>query len=117
MQEIEQKREEQKKRDQELAQKQKDERSEKERIARIEEAIQMGKVEDQVHGARKFYFVAQDGKIPCLMLSDKIAEKLEKGLIAIVEYPQREFMLVYKASADKLYSFDKNLVRFYQRHF
>ena len=117
MQEIEQKREEQKKRDQELAQKQKEERLEKEKVARIEEIMQLGKVEGQDHGTRKFYFVAQDGKISFLMLSDNTAENLEKGHIAIIEYPQREFVLVYKTSVEKLYSLDKNLVRFYQRHF
>ncbi len=116
-QEIDQKREEQRKRDQELAQQQKEVRSEKEKAARIQEAIQTGKVEEQYTGTRKFYFVAQDGKIPFFLLNDKTAEKLERGAIAIVEYPAREFVLVHKSSAEKLRNLDENIVRFYQRRF
>lgn len=116
-QEIEKKIEEQKKENQALAQKQKEERSEKEKSARIEEIIQLGKLDDTYHGTKKFYFIAQDGKIPWLMVNDRTAERLERGSYAIIEYPPREFVLVHKSCADKLYSLEQNIVRFYERHF
>lgn len=115
--EIAQKQEEQKKRDLEMAAEQNTEKQEKAKSARILDIIQSGKikVEEGMRGSRKFYFVAQDQRIPYLNLSEGLIEKLDRAEIAIIEYPTREFSIVNKISAEKLLGIEPEIVRFYQK--
>ena len=117
-QEMENRQQRQKQRDQQLAQLQKSEQQQKEEQARILDIINHGKIEDGVRGHRKFYFVASDGKIPFLMISDGLATNLERGQAAIVEIdgePQPEFVVINHHSAQKLKNIDPQVLRFYQR--
>lgn len=111
IQQIEQKQEEQKKRDQELAEKKNKEQKQKEYNARIQDTISHGLCEIS-NGNRKFYFIQQNKKIPCLLISDMQGEKLEQGQLAIIEFPINEFCLVQRTTAQKLQSFAPEIVRF-----
>jgi uncharacterized protein YaiL (DUF2058 family) len=114
---IEEQQEEQKKRDQSLAKEQKQQMTEKERQARIEDIISNGKIAEGSAGNRKFYFVAKNGKIPFLFVTDRLVEDLQRGVAAIVEYGGSglgEFVIVNAPSAQKIHALAPDMIRFYQ---
>ncbi len=115
-QEIEQKQEEQRQRDQQLAKQQNQERLDKAKNIRMEDLIKTAQVEE--HGPRKFYFVARDKKIPFLQITENLSDKLEKGMLAIVEYNGPncvEFAIVQRTCAERLLEIDPEVVRFFNR--
>ena len=54
--------------------------------ARLKDIIKNGAVKTG-RGNRKFYFVAQDGKIPYLEVNDEIVRALQYGDMAIIRVP------------------------------
>jgi len=111
-QELNQKRKARQEQDKQRAQEKKQEQLRKQRMAQIHDIVEHGKITEGMHGHRKFYFVAQSGKIPFLMIGEDLAEKLGKGLVSIVEHPVDEFCVVAKKVSEKLKTLDENVVRF-----
>ena len=69
-------------------------------------------------GPRRFHFVASDGSIPCLELSDDLAARLEKGTAAIVALREGENPRVFVVPPDvakQLSKIDTDSVRFWNR--
>jgi uncharacterized protein YaiL (DUF2058 family) len=69
-------------------------------------------------GARRFYFVTRENKIPFLDLSDELTGRLEKGQAAIVEAPGEgdeevvDYTIVPRAVARQMQTVDPESVRF-----
>lgn len=113
-QEIEKKMQEQRQQNREIAKQQTQEKQ----GLRAEEIVKAGQIDE--HGNRKFYFVARNCKIPHLSISDTMAEKIERGAVAIVEMPSTngglaEFYIVNRQSAERLLEIDANLVRVFNK--
>lgn len=114
---IEEKQRQKKVSDQELAKQENVKREEKEKNKRVDEIIQQGALREGVYGNRRFYFVARNGKIPFLLLSEGMVEKLEHGGAAIVESDKEhgsEFVTVNAGTALQLQNLQPDLVRFFQ---
>ena len=69
-------------------------------------------------GPRRFHFVASDGSIPYLELSDDLVARLEKGTAAIVELSEGEEPRIFVVPPDvakQLNLIDTDAVRFWNR--
>ena len=114
--EIEQKLLEQRKKDKELAKEQQKEEQEKQKISQISDIILQNRLSDKSAGNNKFYFVAANGKMPFLLLSDSVCEKLERGQAAIVEWKieqsNDDFFIVDHDCINKLRCLSPDIVRF-----
>lgn len=65
-------------------------------------------------GLRRWYFVARDGRVPFLEVSDEVARRLERGEVAIVEVPDQareEFVIVPRRLAVRIQALAPDLVR------
>lgn len=66
-------------------------------------------------GARRFYFVTREGKMPFIDISDELTSRLEKGIASIVEVPMEkneEYTVVPRSVAVQMQAFDPESVRF-----
>lgn len=82
---------------------------------RIREMVLKTSLKETGFGARRFYFVTRDNKIPFLDLSEELTSRLEKGMAAIVELPGEridEYTVVPRAVARQMQSLDPESVRF-----
>jgi RNA recognition motif-containing protein len=89
--------------------------SEEEVRGRIREMVEGASLKETGFGARRFYFVTRDNKIPFLDLSDELTGRLEKGQAAIVEIPGDvvdDYTIVPRAVARQMQSVDPESVRF-----
>jgi RNA recognition motif-containing protein len=89
--------------------------SEEEVRERIREMVEGASLKETGFGARRFYFVTRENKIPFLDLSDELTSRLEKGQAAIVELPGSEvddYTIVPRAVARQMQSIDPESVRF-----
>jgi RNA recognition motif-containing protein len=89
--------------------------SEAETRARLKEMIEGSSLKETGFGARRFYFVARDNRIPFLDLSEELTGRLEKGLAAIVEVPGEgieDYTIVPRVVAQRMKSVDPESVRF-----
>jgi RNA recognition motif-containing protein len=89
--------------------------SQQEKQDRLLAMVRGASLKETGFGARRFYFVARDNRIPFLDLSDELASRLEKGLAAIVEIPAQgidDYTIVPRAVAQQMRSVDPELVRF-----
>jgi RNA recognition motif-containing protein len=89
--------------------------SEDEIRRRILEMVLEASLKETGFGARRFYFVTRDNRIPFLDLSDELVSRLEKGMAAIVELPGEdidEYTVVPRAVARQMQSVDPESVRF-----
>ncbi len=89
--------------------------SEAEIKERIREMVEGASLKETGFGARRFYFVTRENKIPFLDLSDELTSRLEKGQAAIVELPGDgvdEYTIVPRAVARQMQSIDPESVRF-----
>ena len=83
--------------------------SEEEIRERLKEMVFKSSLKETGFGARRFYFVTRDNKIPFLDLSDELTSRLEKGQAAIVELPGNgvdEYTVVPRAVAQQMKSVD-----------
>jgi len=83
--------------------------------SRLQEMIQGSNLKETGFGARRFYYVARDGRMPFLDISDDLTSRLEKGLAAVVEIPgdeNGEVTIVPRAIAQQMKSVDPESVRF-----
>ncbi len=83
---------------------------------RLREMVLESSLKETGFGARRFYFVTRENKIPFLDLSDELAGRLERGQAAIVEVPGDggvdDFTVVPRAVAETMRSVDPESVRF-----
>ncbi len=81
---------------------------------RIREMVLEASLKETGFGARRFYFVARDNKIPFIDISDELTSRLERGQAAIVEIPGEEgdYTVVPREVAQKIRSVDPESVRF-----
>ncbi len=80
--------------------------------ARLKDIIKHGAVKSG-RGNRRFYFVARDGKIPFLEVSDEIARALQYGDLAIVRIPEMKlerFVILPRKTATQVKDIDPDLV-------
>jgi RNA recognition motif-containing protein len=89
---------------------------EKEVKERILKMVEESSLKETGFGARRFYFVTRDNKIPFLDLSDELTGRLEKGQAAIVEVPGDDdvvdYTIVPRAVARQMQTVDPEAVRF-----
>jgi hypothetical protein len=89
--------------------------SEEEVKERIQKMVEEASLKETGFGARRFYFVTRDNKIPFLDLSDELTGRLEKGQAAIVELPGNDvddYTIVPRSVARQMQSIDPESVRF-----
>jgi uncharacterized protein YaiL (DUF2058 family) len=89
--------------------------SEEEARERIRKMVEGSSLKETGFGARRFYFVTRENKIPFLDLSDELTGRLEKGQAAIVEVPGDvvvDYTIVPRAVARQMQSIDPESVRF-----
>ncbi len=89
--------------------------SESEARERIQKMVEDGSLKETGFGARRFYFVTRDKRIPFLDLSDELTGRLEKGQAAIVEVPGSEeddYTIVPRSVALQMQTIDPESVRF-----
>jgi RNA recognition motif-containing protein len=82
---------------------------------RLREMALESSLKETGFGARRFYFVTRENRIPFLDLSDELAGRLERGLAAIVEIPGDgvdDYTVVPRAVAETMRSVDPESVRF-----
>lgn len=82
---------------------------------RIQKMVEEASLKETGFGARRFYFVTRENKIPFLDLSDELTGRLEKGQAAIVELPGDDvvdYTIVPRAVARRMQSIDPDSVRF-----
>ena len=60
----------------------------RETAAQAQDLIARAAVTQHIRGPRRFYYVNQDRRLPCLMVSDQTAGRLEQGELAIAELRQ-----------------------------
>ena len=78
-------------------------RTTKEEAARLTDIVRNGIVRAGRSGKRRFYFVAADGRIPFLEMSDDLARQLEMGQAAILQLPSSgEALVISREAAAKL---------------
>lgn len=83
---------------------------------RIGNLIKQGRILNSMPGNRKFYFVARNGKILFLIMSDALAKKLEQGAGIVemtIEPRNEEFVVVDQSTVEKLLNLCPDIVRFY----
>jgi len=100
------------------AKKDKTNQSEKERVSRLRNIILNAEIFKDVHGPRRFYFIASDSKIPCKEISVGISKDLEQGNAAIVETPgetREVFRIITREGAMKLQQEGNEFIRFFNR--
>ena len=89
--------------------------SEEEIRERLKEMVLGASLKETGFGARRFYFVTRENKIPFLDLSEELTSRLERGMAAIVELPGEaidEYTIVPRAVALQMQSVDPESVRF-----
>lgn len=89
--------------------------SEEEVKERIRDMVLRASLKETGFGARRFYFVARNNKMPFLDLSEELTNRLERGLAAIVEAPGAgvdDYTIVPRAVARQMQSVDPESVRF-----
>ncbi len=89
--------------------------SKEEAQERIRKMVEESSLKETGFGARRFYFVTRENKIPFLDLSDELTGRLEKGQAAIVEVPGEvvvDYTIVPRAVARQMQSIDPESVRF-----
>jgi len=89
--------------------------SEEEAKERIQKMVEESSLKETGFGARRFYFVTRENKIPFLDLSDELTGRLEKGQAAIVEVPGDDvvdYTIVPRAVARQMQTIDPESVRF-----
>jgi RNA recognition motif-containing protein len=92
--------------------------SEEEVKERIRKMVEESSLKETGFGARRFYFVTRENKIPFLDLSDELTGRLEKGQAAIVEAPGEgdeevvDYTIVPRAVARQMQTVDPESVRF-----
>jgi RNA recognition motif-containing protein len=89
--------------------------SEEEAKENILKMVEESSLKETGFGARRFYFVTRENKIPFLDLSDELTGRLEKGQAAIVEVPGDEvldYTIVPRAVARQMQTIDPDSVRF-----
>jgi RNA recognition motif-containing protein len=82
---------------------------------KLREMVLRTSLKETGFGARRFYFVTRDDRIPFLDISEELTGRLEKGLAAIVEVPGdvvEEYTIVPRAVARQMKSVDPESVRF-----
>jgi RNA recognition motif-containing protein len=82
---------------------------------RIRKMVEEASLKETGFGARRFYFVTRENKIPFLDLSDELTGRLEKGQAAIVEVPGDDvddYTIVPRAVARQMQTVDPESVRF-----
>lgn len=87
---------------------------------RAEDLLAGADILDPGFGSRRFNFVASDGSIPCLEVSEAVAIRLDKGSAAIVEVPRDgkpTFLIVPAEVAERLLQRDPVAVRFWNREY
>jgi RNA recognition motif-containing protein len=89
--------------------------SEEEVKERIRNMVEDASLKETGFGARRFYFVTRENKIPFLDLSDELTGRLEKGQAAIVEVPGDDvddYTIVPRSVARQMQTVDPESVRF-----
>ena len=89
--------------------------SEEEVKERVRNMVEEASLKETGFGARRFYFVTRENKIPFLDLSDELTGRLEKGQAAIVEVPGEDvddYTIVPRAVARQMQTVDPESVRF-----
>ncbi len=84
-QRLEQQRAEQAVRDREREQQRQQTLKQREVAAQVRELILRHAVTQNIRGPRRFYYVNLDRRLPCMMISNQAADRLEQGELAIIE--------------------------------
>ena len=78
-----------------------------------------GQLRDGIAGTRRFYFVARNGRIPFLEVSQEAGKDLEDGRLAVVEVPAKagptQHVLVPREIAERMAALEPESVRFLNR--
>ena len=67
------------------------EREGREKIIRLEQKIRENAIREAYVNSRRFHFVARNGGLPYLEVSEDMVRQLETGRLAIVEIPRGSF--------------------------
>ncbi len=77
---------------------------------RLRQTIASGRLE-KTRGPRRFYFVTRDDRLPCLEVTDDVAQRLERGGAAITESPEGEWSIVDGDTARRVAEIDPAWLR------
>jgi RNA recognition motif-containing protein len=89
--------------------------SEEDMKTRLREIVLEASLKETGFGARRFYFVTRENRIPFIDISEELCGRLEKGMAAIVEVPDQdaeEYTVVPRGLAQRIRSVDPEAVRF-----
>ncbi|MBN1947800.1 MAG: DUF2058 family protein [Bradymonadales bacterium] len=94
-----------------------EQRGEGSKSQKVTDLILGGRLDLDLGGRRRFNFVARDGIIPFLAVSESLGLKLERGQAAIVEDPVHagDHTLVNREVALRLMELDPDRVRFFRQ--
>jgi hypothetical protein len=106
-QEIVAKKEEKKKKDRGREEVKRSEKEGKEKVLRLERKVRENAVPQAFFKAKRYHFLAGNGGLPYLEVSDENARRLELGKLAVIEIPQEkcsEFFIVPEGIAREVRS-------------
>jgi len=110
--------EERRRRDQKIEEARKLRQAEEERILGLQNRIRAGWIREATAGARRFFFLAAEGRITYLDLADQAMRRLQNGSAAIVESRgavRGEHCLVDASTAASLFRDHPEIVRQWNR--
>ena len=90
-QEVAKEKEERKKEDRKREESLRREKEKREKLIQLEQRIRENAVREAFTNSKRFHFVAANGGLPYLEVSDDMARSLERGRLAIIEIPQEKF--------------------------
>lgn len=76
----------------------------------VAQIVQSGKVKAG-RGFRRFYFESRDDRVPYVEVADDVAERVERGDVAVTESPTGEVELVGRDAAARIAELDRSWLR------
>jgi hypothetical protein len=86
-----------------------------EEVERLRKLVQAGRVEGKTRGHRRWYYLARNGSVPYLELSDEAARDLESGATAIAESDRGDATIITRECAESLVATDPGWIRVWAR--
>jgi len=79
----------------------------------IDQIIESGRVSGRVHGRRRFYYEAVDGRVPYLEVNDEAIADLQNGRIAFIEGSDGRPVFITREAAARIGDLDRKRLTFW----